>query len=81
MAIGPEDWIHRHAAVNAVRLHYVECGSGPLVILLHGFPEYWYAWRHQIPALAAADFARHCPGSTRLPRIHTIPWWKKFNVD
>lgn len=39
--------------VNGVRLHYVSAGdSGPLVILLHGFPEFWYSWRHQIPALA-----------------------------
>lgn len=45
-----------HAAVNGVRLHYVEAGAGPLVLLLHGFPEFWYCWRHQIPALAAAGF-------------------------
>jgi pimeloyl-ACP methyl ester carboxylesterase len=37
-------------------LHYVEAGTGPLVLLLHGFPEFWYAWRRQIPALAAAGF-------------------------
>lgn len=42
--------------MNGVRLHWVEAGSGPLVILLHGFPEHWYAWRHQIPVLAAAGF-------------------------
>jgi pimeloyl-ACP methyl ester carboxylesterase len=42
--------------VNGVRLHYVEAGTGPLVLLLHGFPEFWYAWRWQIPALAAAGF-------------------------
>ena len=53
---GPQDWIHRHADINDVRLHYVECGTGPLVILLHGFPEFWYAWRRQIPALASAGF-------------------------
>ena len=53
VSIGSEDWIHRNAVVNGVRLHYVECGSGPLVILLHGFPEFWYAWRYQIPVLAA----------------------------
>jgi pimeloyl-ACP methyl ester carboxylesterase len=55
-AIGSEDWVHQHAVVNGVRLHYVEYGSGPLVVLLHGFPEFWYAWRHQIPALAAAGY-------------------------
>jgi epoxide hydrolase 4 len=49
-------WEHREAMVNGVRLHYVEAGSGPLVVLLHGFPEFWYSWRHQIPALAAAGF-------------------------
>jgi pimeloyl-ACP methyl ester carboxylesterase len=49
-------WSHRQAIVNDVRLHYVEAGAGPLVILLHGFPECWYSWRHQIPALAAAGY-------------------------
>jgi pimeloyl-ACP methyl ester carboxylesterase len=45
-----------YAEVNGVRLHYVEAGSGPLVVLLHGFPEFWYCWRAQIPLLAAAGF-------------------------
>lgn len=48
--------MHRHAIVNGIRMHYVESGSGPLVVLLHGFPEFWYSWRHQIPALAEAGF-------------------------
>ncbi len=48
--------MHHEAIVNGVRLHYVEAGAGPLVLLLHGFPEFWYGWRHQIPALAAAGF-------------------------
>jgi pimeloyl-ACP methyl ester carboxylesterase len=52
----PSAWQHREARVNGVRLHLVEAGSGPLVLLLHGFPEFWYSWRHQIPALAAAGF-------------------------
>lgn len=41
---------------DGVRLHWVERGTGPLVVLLHGFPQYWGAWRAQIPALAAAGF-------------------------
>ena len=39
-----------------VQLHYVEMGAGPLVVLLHGFPEFWFSWRQQLPALAAAGF-------------------------
>src|SRR5881394_2011234 len=39
-----------------VRLHYVEAGEGPLVVLLHGFPEFWYGWRLQIAPLVAAGF-------------------------
>jgi epoxide hydrolase 4 len=51
------DVTHGEAQVGGgVRLHYVEAGEGPLVVLLHGFPEFWYSWRHQIPALAAAGF-------------------------
>jgi pimeloyl-ACP methyl ester carboxylesterase len=47
---------HGYADLSEVRLHYVEAGEGPLVVLLHGFPEFWYSWRAQIPALAAAGF-------------------------
>jgi pimeloyl-ACP methyl ester carboxylesterase len=43
---------HGFADVGDVRLHYAECGTGEdLVILLHGFPEFWYSWRHQLPVL------------------------------
>ena len=46
---------HKFTEVESgVRLHYVEVGTGPLVVLLHGFPEFWYAWRRQIGTLAAA---------------------------
>ena len=37
-------------------MHYVEAGDGPLVVLLHGFPEFWFSWRLQIAPLAAAGF-------------------------
>ncbi len=43
---------HDFAQLDGIRLHYVECGAGDdLVILLHGFPECWYSWRHQLPVL------------------------------
>jgi epoxide hydrolase 4 len=48
--------VHRYADLGDVRLHYVEAGEGPLVLLLHGFPQFWYQWRHQIPALVEAGF-------------------------
>src|SRR4030081_3560527 len=45
-----------YAEVGDVNLHYVEAGSGPLIVLLHGFPEFWFGWRLQIAPLAAAGF-------------------------
>lgn len=47
---------HRLIPGPAGRIHLVEQGTGPLVLLVHGFPESWYSWRHQLPALAAAGY-------------------------
>ncbi|MDT0322859.1 alpha/beta fold hydrolase [Streptomyces millisiae] len=47
---------HRFVASPAGRTHLVESGEGPLVLLVHGFPESWYSWRHQLTALAAAGY-------------------------
>ncbi|HEV2160556.1 alpha/beta hydrolase [Bradyrhizobium sp.] len=47
---------HDFAFVNGIRMHYVELGQGPLVLLCHGWPESWYSWRHQIEVLAAGGF-------------------------
>jgi len=63
---------HRFAHSNGIRMHYVEAGSGPLVILCHGFPESWYSWRHQLRALAEAGFRAIAPdqrgyGETDVP--------------
>jgi pimeloyl-ACP methyl ester carboxylesterase len=52
---------HRFIEANGIRIHVAEQGSGPLVALCHGFPESWYSWRHQIPALAAAGFHAVAP--------------------
>lgn len=49
-------WQHTFLPTNGIRLHAVTAGEGPLLLMLHGFPECWYSWRHQIPALAAAGF-------------------------
>lgn len=47
---------HRIHHANGVRLHTAECGSGPVVLFVHGFPESWYSWRKQLPAVAAAGY-------------------------
>ena len=57
--------------VGEARLHVVETGdpAGPLLVLLHGFPEFWYSWRNQIPALAAAGYRVVAPDPATLRRI------------
>jgi pimeloyl-ACP methyl ester carboxylesterase len=47
---------NRTVEANGIHLHFAEQGEGPLVVLCHGFPESWYSWRHQLPALSAAGF-------------------------
>jgi pimeloyl-ACP methyl ester carboxylesterase len=64
-----------YAELSEVRLHYVEAGEGPLVVLLHGFPEFWLSWRFQVPALVAAGFRVVAPDmrgynlSSRPPKV------------
>jgi pimeloyl-ACP methyl ester carboxylesterase len=52
---------HRRLQANGIGMHLAEAGSGPLVVLLHGFPELWYSWRHQLPVLAAAGYHAVAP--------------------
>src|SRR3954447_16917110 len=52
---------HREVQVGGLRMHVAEQGSGPLVVLLHGFPETCYSWRHQLAALAGAGFRAVAP--------------------
>ncbi len=52
---------HRTVKTNGINLHIAEAGEGPLVLLLHGWPESWYSWRHQLPALAAAGYHAVAP--------------------
>lgn len=76
LVAGP--WRHRDLTANGVRLHVVEQGEGPLVVLLHGFPEFWWMWRHQIPALAGAGYRVVAPdlrgygGSDKPPRGYDL---------
>ena len=56
MTFDPDALTHGTIEANGINIHYVEQGTGPLVVLCHGFPESWYSWRHQLPALAAAGY-------------------------
>lgn len=75
----PGPWQHRHVAANGARFHVVEAtppaaDGAPLVLLLHGFPEFWWSWRHQLPALAGSGLRavamdlRGYGGSDKPPR-------------
>jgi len=69
-------WTHREVKANGARFHLAEYGpaDGPLVVLLHGFPEFWWSWRHQLVALGDAGYRVVAPdlrgygGSDKPPR-------------
>nr|XP_029118084.1 bifunctional epoxide hydrolase 2-like isoform X1 [Elaeis guineensis] len=58
---GGEGITHRAVVVNGINMHVAEKGEGPVVLLVHGFPELWYTWRHQIHGLAARGFRAVAP--------------------
>jgi pimeloyl-ACP methyl ester carboxylesterase len=70
----PGPWTHKRVAANGAQFHVAEMGTGPLVLFLHGFPEFWWTWRHQLPAVAAAGYRavamdlRGYGGSDKTPR-------------
>ncbi|NJP91039.1 alpha/beta hydrolase [Nonomuraea sp. FMUSA5-5] len=72
-------WTHRAVHAGGTRFHVVEAGEGPLVLLLHGFPQFWWTWRHQLVSLAAAGFRAVAPdlrgygGSDKPPRGYDLP--------
>lgn len=61
MPTAAEPWQHHDIITNGIRMHYVTQGEGPLIVLLHGFPEFWYSWRHQIPFLAQHGYTVVAP--------------------
>src|SRR6516225_7775259 len=61
MAQGVPPITHRQLQAGPLSVHVAEAGEGPLVLLLHGFPESWYSWRHQLTALAAAGYHAVAP--------------------
>lgn len=74
---------HRVVASNGIRLHIAECGDGPTVLLIHGFPESWYSWRYQLPALAAAGYhgvALDVRGYGRSSKPTTVPDYRMLKM-
>jgi pimeloyl-ACP methyl ester carboxylesterase len=71
-------WAHRSVSANGTRFHIAEAGDGPLVLMLHGFPEFWWTWRHQLAWLPAAGFRavavdlRGYGGSDKPPRGYDL---------
>ena len=66
-------WTHRTVRANGIALHVAEVGSGPLVLLIHGFPQFWWAWRQQMTDLADAGLRRlhHSDRTTALESLVT----------
>jgi epoxide hydrolase 4 len=71
----------RFATVDGVRLHYVEAGEGPLVVLLHGFPEFWWSWRHQIPALVEAGYRVVAPDQRGYAQSDKPRDWREYRIE
>ncbi len=71
-------WAHRSVSANGTRFHVAEAGDGPLVLMLHGFPEFWWTWRHQLAGLPGAGFRaaavdlRGYGGSDKPPRGYDL---------
>ncbi len=73
----------RRVATNGIELNIAEAGEGPLVLMVHGFPESWYSWRHQLPALAAAGYHAVAPdmrGYGKSDKPHDISAYNQVEV-
>lgn len=72
-------WTHRAVHAGGTRFHVVEAGEGPLVLLLHGFPQFWWTWRHQLVSLPKAGYRavavdlRGYGASDKSPRGYDLP--------
>ena len=72
---------HGYADLSGSRLHYVEAGEGPLVVLLHGFPEFWFSWRFQISMLADAGFRVVAPDMRGYNLSSRPPAVRDYDID
>src|SRR5436190_2137360 len=70
---------HRFVETNGIRMHIAEQGSGPLVLLLHGFLELWYSWRHQLSALAEGGFHVVAPDLRGFGQTDAPAEWQRYS--
>ncbi len=68
-------------SANDQRIHYVEFGQGPMVLLVHGFPEFWYAWKHQIVSLANAGFRAVAIDTRGIGRSSKPEDWTEYTLS
>jgi pimeloyl-ACP methyl ester carboxylesterase len=81
--MGEMSYTSHYATVNGLRYHYITAGpeDGPLVFLLHGFPEFWYGWRHQIAALSAAGFRVVAPDQRGYNQTDKPRGVKQYDIE
>ncbi len=71
---------HRQLDLRGLRMHIAEAGTGPLVLLLHGFPESWYSWRHQLTALARAGYHAVAPDQRGYGQTDAPPQADQYTI-
>ena len=72
--------LHDYATINGIRYHYAEAGTGPLVVMIHGFPELWYSWRHQLAALAKAGYHAVAPDLRGFGESEVTPQVQDYSI-
>ena len=71
---------HHRVTINGIKYHYAEAGEGPLVVMLHGFPELWYSWRHQLEALAKAGYHAVAPDLRGFGQSEVTPEVRDYSL-
>src|SRR5690554_3390097 len=76
-----EDIAHRELTITGLRTHVAELGEGPVVLLVHGWPECWYSWRHQMVALANAGYRAVAPDMPGFAGTEPLPAVEDYNIE
>jgi len=71
---------HHRITINGIKYHYADAGEGPLVVMLDGFPELWYSWRHQLEALAKAGYHAVAPDLRGFGQSEVTPEVRDYSL-